>query len=162
MKQNINIISSRVRKMLELFSCLMLCVCTASAFYGAIVRYVFNNPVKWVEELSALSLVWMVLSYQFKLEVENDQLSMSVLFDRMPGKLRKIITYVQHILVILIFGYLLVPAFNIVQRNYMMTTTTQGLGLPIWIAYLIMPFYIITAILVKLSKIIFKNPRNII
>lgn len=160
MKLNSPRISNKIRNVLELFSCFMLCVCTMSAFYGAIVRYVFNNPVKWVEELSALSLVWMVLSYQFKLEVENDQLSMSVLFDRMPAKLRKVLSYVQHVIVILIFGYLLLPSFHIVQRNYLMATTTQGLGLPIWLAYLIMPFYFITSILVKISKLIFGNQQN--
>lgn len=160
MKQKFHLCANKIGESAEFISCLMLCVCTLAAFYGVLRRYVFNSPVNWVEEVSAISLVWMVLSYQFKLEAEDSQLSMSILFDRLPGGVKKVLTLTTNLIVILILGYLFMPAVNIVKRNYIMVTTTQGMNLPIWIAYLIMPLYIISVLLVRVTKIFFKNDNN--
>jgi len=79
--------------------------------WGVIMRYIFNNPLKWVEEVSLGLFVWMIFlgaAAGFKKELH---ISINLLVDLFPAKAQRVIdffikflTYVV-LLIFTILGY---------------------------------------------------------
>lgn len=143
----------KVNNVLENLGVVMLCICTLGAIVGVIMRYVFNSPFNWIEELSALSLCWLVFIYQPKLENDYNHLTMTVLYNAMGKGYKKFIRIIQSILTLAFSGYLFYYAVKLIQMNILTKQATVALNVPWWIMYLSMVFYFGCIIIIHLLKI---------
>lgn len=91
------------------------------------------------EEVSVLSLVWMVYLSQGLLENDNDQLAMTALYRVLGEKVRSAIDVLRCVVTVFLCGYLFYSGLSIVMRNWELSVTTQAIGFPLWIAYLVIP-----------------------
>lgn len=144
----------KATSLLEIICVFMLCVCTLSAFIGVVMRYLLNRPFNWIEEVSALSLCWLVFLFQPKLENEYNQLSMAVFFNSRGRGYKNFVRILQSILTIGLGGYLFYHAVLIVRMNIATHQITPALEMPWWILYMIMPLSFAGLVIIHLIKLI--------
>ncbi|WP_028991315.1 TRAP transporter small permease [Thermacetogenium phaeum] len=140
----------RILTCLDSISGVLLLVCTASAFINVVARYVFSRPFVWGEEVSVLALVWMVYLSQGLLENDNEQLAMTALYRALGEKVRRAVDVLRCAVTVFLSGYLLYAGMVIVMRNGELNMTTQAIGFPLWIAYLVIPLALACMIMARL------------
>jgi C4-dicarboxylate transporter DctQ subunit len=136
---------------LDKVSGLLVVIITVLGFVNVIMRYVFAQPIAWVEEMSVLSMVWMVYLSLGILETENDQLRMTALYMLFGPRMRYVVNAVRTAVTAFIFGYLLFYGCGCVAINYNLKSCTQALGFPLWIAFLALP---VTFVLIVIARIL--------
>lgn len=52
-------INELTERLCKLFACVLICLIAATVFGGVVMRYVFNSPLDWQEELPKFAMVWM-------------------------------------------------------------------------------------------------------
>ena len=124
---------------LEAISILLLIGCTMNGFVNVIARYVFSKPFAWSEELGVLMMIWIVFLSQGILEIQNDQLRLTILYNAVGTKGRYIINTFRTILTIVMSCLIVFAGIGIVIRNYNLKIATQALNFPLWIAFLSVP-----------------------
>lgn len=111
----------------------------ALIFYGVIMRYIFNSPQAWVEEVARYSLIWGVfLGFGLALR-HNQHIQVDILYDRLkPGMKRAldILATVISILFCIIYTYY---GFILVESRFHSGMVSLDVGIPMWIVYLILP-----------------------
>jgi len=73
-------------------------------FINVISRYIFDNPLTWSDELATALFVWCIFIGSSVCAKYGSHISIDIMVDIMPKKVRKILD---------IFGKLLVLAFNV-------------------------------------------------
>lgn len=108
-------------------------------FYGVIMRYGFNSPKAWVEEVVRYVIIWGVfLGFAIALR-HNQHIQVDLLYDKMPPKLQKLVDLFATIVSIFFclaytyYGYVLVEA------RFHSGMVSLDVGIPMWIVYLILP-----------------------
>jgi C4-dicarboxylate transporter DctQ subunit len=144
-------------RVLDNVSGVLLIFITVMGFLNVVMRYVFAQPIAWVEEMTVLSMVWMVYLSQGMLESENSQLSMTVVSRLFGPKLQFLVNTVRTALTLFIFGYLLVSGCGVITNNYNFKTATQALGFPIWMAFLALPVTFIIIIIPRILDPLIKH-----
>jgi TRAP-type C4-dicarboxylate transport system permease small subunit len=124
---------------LDTISIVLLIGCTINGFINVIARYLFAKPFAWSEEMGVLMMVWIVYLSQGVLEIQNDQLRLTVLYNVVGKKGHHVINTFRTILTIVMSCYIVVSGVGIVARNYALKVATQALNFPVWIAFLSIP-----------------------
>ena len=66
----------------------------ALIFYGVIMRYVFNEPQAWVEELARYSIIWGTF-FGFGLALRHNQhIQVDILYDQLKPSMKRILDIV--------------------------------------------------------------------
>lgn len=95
-------------------ACALICLIAAAVFGGVIMRYVFNSPLEWQEELPKFAMVWMtflgaVFVYRQRGHVVLDMLP-AALRGRWSRLLQLIITVISLSVLLAFLNYGLVAA----------------------------------------------------
>jgi len=72
----------------------------AIIFYGVIMRYVFNLPPAWGEELSRFIFIWMLILGAIVVTREGSHIELTILIDHLPRRLKFIVLTVTRLLMI--------------------------------------------------------------
>ena len=81
--------------------------------YEVIMRYLFNSPTIWVNEVSRFLQIWatyLALTYSFH---KNDFIRITVIYDRLNNKVKKILDFISFIFIlffssfVVYFGWLI-------------------------------------------------------
>jgi len=72
----------------------------AIIFYGVIMRYIFNHPPAWAEELSRFIFIWMLMFGAIVVTREQSHIEMTILVDLLPRRLKFIISTLTRLLMI--------------------------------------------------------------
>jgi len=136
-----------------------LCAFFALAFTGLIVvnvvlRYVFNRPLYFAEEVSVILMIWMTLLAASLMLGRREMVSVTILTDPLPRRLRRLVAVaVQAITlaVALTFFYWSVqwmrsPAS---QRDLIL-----AMDVPKWYPYMIVPVFFCLASLKALNNMV--------
>ncbi|GAK60470.1 TRAP transporter, DctQ-like membrane protein [Candidatus Vecturithrix granuli] len=100
-------------------------VTSALAFMGMVLalqilmRYIFNHPLVWSEELARYTFVWVTFVGASYGVHHNAHIRMEAIHKKFPPTLQKIVTISTNLLAILIFSYL-IPAgivFTVEQHD---------------------------------------------
>ncbi len=129
----------RFMRFLEAISILLLIGCTINGFINVIARYLFSKPFAWSEELGVLMMIWIVYLSQGILEIQNDQLRLTILYNVVGRKGRYAINIFRTILTVGMGCFIVSSGIGIVIRNYTLKIATQALNFPLWIAFLSVP-----------------------
>lgn len=143
-------LSRALFEVLDLISGFLLVIITIMGFINVVMRYVFAQPIAWVEEMSVLTMVWMVYLSQGMLESHNDQLRMTVVSRLFGPRLQFLVNAARTALTVFIFGYLLFFGCGVIANNYALKSTTQALGFPLWIAFLALPVAFVIIIIPRI------------
>lgn len=104
-------------------SLLVLVLITIAA---VVMRYVFNAPLQWTEEMSGLLMIWIVMFGAIAAERENQHLTIPLLPEAMPprwGAALNMVTAAASISVLVYMAYL---AYGLSMRaQYKLTQILQ-------------------------------------
>ncbi len=106
---------------------------------GVIARAVFNSSLSFTEEIGQalnLAVTFLGVGYCAK---EARHISMSVVYDLVGLKAKKIITCITSLLTGIIMFYLTYLAIYYVMSVYELGRVTAALRIPMWIIYLSIP-----------------------
>lgn len=107
--------------------------------YGVIVRYVFNQPIFWVDEISTYFLLWGILLGWSMAERAGKHISVSLLYDFLPRKMQFSISIFEKICSLLFSAFLSVASIFLWLHYYNNSQVSTNAQISLWIVYLIMP-----------------------
>lgn len=108
-------------------------------FYGVIMRYVFNDPKAWVEEVVRYVIIWGVF-LGFAVALRNNQhIQVDLLYDKLPPSLRKVVDYIATFISIFFCCIYTYYGTMLVIHRYDSNMVSLDVGIPMWIVYLILP-----------------------
>ena len=92
-----------------------------------VMRYVFNNPLTWSEEIARLSLFWMAFLGAVIAVREKSHLCVDLVVHAFPEKLSKIVTIITDLLVLAFLVGLCVWGIKYCQMNMIAKSLVTGL-----------------------------------
>lgn len=108
-------------------------------FYGVLMRYVFNNPKPWVEEISMYSVIWGIL-FGLSVALRNDHhIAIDLLYDVLSPKLKRLMNIFANLVGILFCIFFIYYSFNLVSSTHKTGMVSLTVGIPMWIIYVILP-----------------------
>lgn len=111
----------------------------ALIFYGVMMRYVFNEPKAWVEEVSAYCIVWgAMLGFSIALR-DNHHIQVDMLYDKMPDGIKKLMNVFSNLCGVIFCIVYTYYGFILVIRRSTSGMVSLDVGIPMWIVYLILP-----------------------
>ncbi|TCP17902.1 C4-dicarboxylate transporter DctQ subunit [Scopulibacillus darangshiensis] len=128
--------------------------------YEVIMRYVFNSPTTWINEVSSIIVVWAVLLGLSLTLREGRHISVDLLYVALPRRIQKIFDT---------FANIVGALFCIFFTNYGIVTVNQAYsthqlsietGVPMWIYYVVIPISGVMFLLRFIENIvkIYKKP----
>ncbi|WP_438316385.1 TRAP transporter small permease [Sporosarcina sp. FA9] len=108
-------------------------------FYGVIMRYVFNEPKAWVEEVVRYVIIWGVfLGFAIALR-HNQHIQVDIIYDKLSNRWKKVVDYFSTIVSILFCGTYTYFGLILVVNRFSSGMVSLDVGIPMWIIYLILP-----------------------
>ena len=108
-------------------------------FYGVIMRYVFNDPQAWVEELARYSIIWgTFLGFGLALR-HNQHIQVDILYDQLKPTMKRILDLVATGLSITFCVIYTYYGFVLVENRFSSGMVSLDIGIPMWIVYLVLP-----------------------
>ena len=118
-----------------------------------ILRYIFNNPLDWPEELNQILLVWMTFIGSIGLSRKNLHLRVDIVDDFLPKKILIFLRSFFNISTIIFMFIIIIGGIELF--NEMIYERTPAMRLKLSYVYLIVPissFFIVIIYLFQLYK----------
>ena len=116
-----------------------LSVGIALIFYGVLMRYVFNEPKAWVEEVANYTIVWgALLGVPIALR-NNHHIQVDMLYDKMPPSIKRLMDIFSSVIGVLFCLFFTYYGYLLVAKRYTSGMVSMDVGIPMWIVYLILP-----------------------
>lgn len=119
---------------------------TFTVLYSVVMRYFFNQPPIWSEDIPKLLSVWMVFLVAGLAIKMGLNIRVTVLTSRLPRKGRLLLEIAMHLLVLAFLGVLFVNSFPVIRLNMGGTMISTGwsnavLSIPLAVGAAIIGFY---------------------
>lgn len=91
-----------VKNLDAIVTCTTLAICVVLVNANVIMRYFFNNPIKWSEEVVTSLFVWTVFigsAYAYR---NHSHLGVDIVVNFLPGKAKNVVSFVMAILELLV------------------------------------------------------------
>jgi len=109
------------------------------------MRYIFNSPLKWSEELARFSYGWFCLFGIALVTKERAHLTISFITDKLPSKIQYVLN-IFSLLIMLVF-FVLVSWSTLELPKIQGNIRAYSLGVPFYILHLsIIPGFVVSAI----------------
>jgi len=131
---------SKIRDILEeVFAGTFFCLGTILITYGVIMRYVFQTPVFWVDEISIYILLWGILIGWSMAAKHKRHVQVDVLYAIMPRKMQYYVTVFEKF-VCVFFSFFMIYASYLLWIHYWANQQVSiNAQVPLWIVFLVMP-----------------------
>ena len=123
----------------EFFAGAFFLIGCAAVVYGVIVRYVFNKPIFWVDEISTYLLVWGILLGWSIAAKKGKHVSVGILYDFLPKKYQYPISIFEKICSLSFSAFLTVASIFLWLQYFNNGQVSTNAQISLWIVYLIMP-----------------------
>lgn len=97
-----------VKNLDAIVTCTTLALCVILVNCNVIMRYFFNNPIKWSEEVVTSLFVWTVFigsAYAYR---NHSHLGVDIVVNFLPGKAKKVVSIIMAVLELLVLVMLTV------------------------------------------------------
>ncbi|MDA8228206.1 MAG: TRAP transporter small permease [Desulfitobacterium hafniense] len=108
-------------------------------FYGVIMRYYFDAPKSWVDEVSQYLIIWGTLIGTSVALRNNHHIKVDMLFDRLPSRVQYYVTLFAHTVGIAFSLFITYYGFTLVQFTHRTGQRSTDVGIPLFIVYSILP-----------------------
>jgi TRAP-type transport system small permease protein len=92
-------------------------------------RYAFGSPLVWTEEAARYLFMWITFLGAALAVRDGIHIRVTLLTDRLPARVRRVMTVVQLVLMVLLMGFLVYVGVVWVRANT--GSRTPALGLPL-------------------------------
>jgi TRAP-type transport system small permease protein len=115
-------------------------------FLGVVMRYVFDAPLFWSEEVSLLGLIWLTFLGGTVLVRQDKNVSITILTNRLPPRAKRWLDYLNHLLIILCLVVMIDQSWKLSEHLYYSTTPALRLrecwfGAALVVSFVLMLFY---------------------
>ncbi|WP_180994436.1 TRAP transporter small permease [Bacillus sp. Marseille-P3661] len=133
---------NKIKKGLELFedwtAGVLVIAGLGILFYGVVLRYVFEAPTTWQDEVARILLVWGILIGASATLRENNHISMELVYRFFPNSMKKVVDIFGNLVILAFFIFIMVSGFEIVMQK--VHTGQESLnGFPLSVIYSILP-----------------------
>lgn len=129
---------NRVLSNLEDTVCgLLMGAMTVIVFCAVVLRYAFNNPIGWSDELAKICFTWLVFLGGALGLKRGAHISIDALVQMLPGKLRKLVAAAADVLVLVLL--LVIVYYGALIAAMTAGVTTPSLGVPVAVVYAAAP-----------------------
>lgn len=114
-----------------------ICIMFILILAGCVCRYFFNSPIKWVEEVTNLLLIWsgfLAIGYA---TAKQSHVSIDFITGRLPKKAQCVWYAVLQLVICVTFLVMLKPSIDAIQYQI----TTPALNLSLKALFTIMPLF---------------------
>jgi TRAP-type C4-dicarboxylate transport system permease small subunit len=91
-------------------------------FSGVVMRYLFNAPLFWSEEICLLGLLWLTFLGGAVLVRQDKNVSITIFTDMLPASVTRPLIQIDHMLILICFGVMIWQGRNLVERLSYSTT----------------------------------------
>lgn len=109
-------------KMVEVAAVLTLFLLVIITIAAVIMRYCFNMPLQWTEELSGLLMIWVVMFGAVVAERDNTHLSIPFLADALTQRRQRVLTLFVSLISILLLIIMAWSAWKLAAGTAFKTT----------------------------------------
>ncbi|MBE1555615.1 TRAP transporter small permease [Sporosarcina limicola] len=108
-------------------------------FYGVIMRYIFNEPKAWVEEVVRYVIIWgTFLGFPIALRY-NHHIQVDILYDKLSRRAKKVVDlFATSVSILFCLGFTYYGII-LVENRFHSGMVSLDVGIPMWIVYLILP-----------------------
>jgi len=132
-------ISDYIDSMVKWIIILIMILIPSAMSFQVVIRYVFNYPLSWVEELVRAGFVWLVFMTTIAALKRGEIVAMDFFLLRLP---RKLILICRILICVLILAFLAIVCYSGVDMTWFTIkrgTLTSALQMPQWIIYFALP-----------------------
>lgn len=123
----------------EIFSGTFFVIGITLIFYGVLMRYGFNTPKAWVEEVARYTIIWGVFGGFGMALKHNQHIQVDILYDYLNDKMKFILNIIATGLSIAFCVLYTYYGYILVESRYSSGMVSLDVGIPMWIIYLILP-----------------------
>ena len=129
----------------------------AILFVGVILRYVFNTPLFWSEEVAVLGLIWITFLGGAILTRQDKHVSITILSDMCPRAMGRGMQILSDILVVIILVFMVWQSWALCGRLAFSTTPALRIkeswfGFAMVAGFLVMLYYQVQRLWATLLK----------
>ena len=117
----------------------LLVIIVGIAFANVVTRYVARYSIAFTEELALFLFVWLVMLGTSRAFREGSNMSVSLLYNKFPLKIRGFLYFLSMALSIFFFASLAYWGCLQISEELSLGTMTESMALPIWIFTISMP-----------------------
>ncbi|MBU8877791.1 TRAP transporter small permease [Bacillus sp. FJAT-29790] len=108
-------------------------------FYGVLMRYVFNEPKAWVEEVVRYVIIWgTFLGFGVALR-HNHHIQVDIVYDKLSRRGKRLVDFFATSVSILFCAAFTYYGLILVENRFNSGMVSLDVGIPMWIVYLILP-----------------------
>ena len=145
-------------------ACVMLAGLIVLTFAGVLKRYIFRDPIAWMEELQPLLFLWVVFLAAGAAFRTGGHVAIEIVVDALPKKVGKVIERIDVVIELLILAYLTWQSCVFYAQCVTTSKVTLFLQIPYSLAYVILPvgcvLMIISVICKEISDIRAERANN--
>lgn len=108
-------------------------------FYGVIMRYVFNDPIAWVDEISKYLIIWGAYIGMAVALRDKHHIRVDMLYEAMPESAKRWTNLFADAVGLLFCTFLVYHGSELVLNKLETGQESMDVGVPLWIVYSIMP-----------------------
>ena len=114
-------------KALEAAAASLAASITLLLFTGVVSRYLFSQPIVWLDELVSLQFLWVAMIGAVIAVYRNEHLRLSVFVDRLPEPLREYVHAFALVAMAAVLLALVEPTFTYAQEEWFIRTPAMGI-----------------------------------
>ena len=133
-------------------ACLMLGGLIVLTFAGVLKRYIFRDPIAWMEELQPLLFLWVVMLAAGAAFRSGSHVAIEIVVDALPKKIGRVIEKIDVVIELLILAYLTWQSCVYYGQCVATNKVTLFLQLPYSLVYVILPIGCVLMIVSVICK----------
>lgn len=144
----------------ETFLCILLIIMSLVMFVQVIARFVFSNSLSWSEELTRYLFVWSTfvgISYCVRKRLT---IQIELVADSLPEKIRTALLILVDVVQIVMFAYLVSPAYTYLSRTIDSGQTSAAMQIPMAYIY-VAPFIGFILTVIRLAQDVYFRAKGI-
>jgi len=114
-------------KPLEVLGAALMVVIVVLLFAGVVSRYVFGNPIIWVDEVASIAFIWLAMVGATLAVHRNEHLRLSLVVDRLPPRARELTHAFALVAMAAMLVTLLGPSMAYVREEWVITSPALGI-----------------------------------
>ena len=107
-----------IRRILPLFCALLLAMMVIFTVYTVFMRYVFENPPPWGDQMAVFSCIWLVLIALALTTREKEHIALDMLYTYLPLKWSFTVQQMWNLIICVLGGVLLVYGYETAMNNF--------------------------------------------
>lgn len=115
----------------------LMAVMVVAIFLQVVMRYVFNQPLAWSEELARFAMIWVTFAGAFVAFKRKRHISVDSLVSLLKPGARRVLRFVVDLMVLLFAVVMLWYGYEAMTVTF--GQEAPGLGIPMWTVYVSVP-----------------------